>query len=225
MSSSASTGILVSIRLRVLFQMLTNSHQADHDLVRPVHQLAEDVEEAMRALYQLHTALVNHFSTSPLIEDFRVRRDQFRAECEAIVALLRRCQDECNAFTFVLGNMRIAPKMQINAFIGRMVSRAQRISGEAHKLAATHHAACEDLRLKLDETRAIFPRLSPRQESSDSLHLYGTCADFDCRPPILKCYYQADTTSTYQASLKRPVPLLTPMAEQRRKNRTPLSTE
>ena len=75
--------------------------------------------------------------------------------------------------------------MDMESIIGRMVGRARGIAEEAHRLADAHGKVCEELKGKLDETRALFPKPSSRKESSDSLHSYGqysSCSFSDPSP-------------------------------------------
>lgn len=115
---------------------------------RPVTELAQAIQEAMAALFNLQTALVNYFSnknSKGLVEAFQKIRDMLRADWDSSVLFLQRCQGYAGDYISLCqySAMRQAPETL--AFAKDVLEMAKSLSQEVSVLRTKHEKVLNDV--------------------------------------------------------------------------------
>jgi hypothetical protein len=147
----------------VCYNVFLNPHfQLAPDMERPVVSLADNIQKAMAALYNLHMALINALGvTNPLLDQFRRSRDAFRSECDNLMLFLQHCHGHAEDYVSLCQFTLTRKPSECWAFFSDIFVGAKKLSGEADEIRVAHEKGYKELRRNRSKLMATFTRTLP----------------------------------------------------------------
>jgi hypothetical protein len=115
---------------------------------RPAVELARAIQDAMVALFNLQTALINFFANKTsrgLIEAFQATRDILRADWEKYILFFQGCQGYSEDYISLCQYSATRKAPETLAFARDVLGMAKNLSREVSVLKTKHENALSDL--------------------------------------------------------------------------------
>jgi hypothetical protein len=115
---------------------------------RPAAELARAIQDAMVALFNLQTALINFFANKTskgLIEAFQVTRDILRADWEKYILFFQGCQGYSEDYISLCQYSATRKAPETLVFARDVLGMAKNLSREVSVLKTKHEKALNDL--------------------------------------------------------------------------------
>jgi hypothetical protein len=124
---------------------------------RPVVSLAENTQQTMAALYNLHTALVNEPKLKyNLLEQFKRGRDAFRVECDKLTSLLQHCHGHADDYVSFCQFTASRPPSECFAFLVDVHADAKKVLEEVKSVKREHEKSYKALQRNGSKLKSAF---------------------------------------------------------------------
>jgi hypothetical protein len=134
---------------------------------RPVVSLAENTQQTMAALYNLHTALVNEPKLKyNLLEQFKRGRDAFRVECDKLTSLLQHCHGHADDYVSFCQFTASRPPSECFAFLVDVHADAKKVLEEVKSVKREHEKSYKALQRNGSKLKSAFTRSMPPASQS-----------------------------------------------------------
>ncbi|KAJ7918727.1 hypothetical protein B0H13DRAFT_1991468 [Mycena leptocephala] len=137
------------------------------DMERPVVSLAENTQQTMAALYNLHTALVNEPKLKYiLLEQFKGGRDAFRVECDNLTSVLQHCHGHADDYVSFCQFTASRPPSECFAFLVDVHADAKKVLEEVKSVKREHEKSYKALQRNGSKLKSAFTRSMPPASQS-----------------------------------------------------------
>lgn len=158
------------VTLRTTYIIAYFYSQTPPDMERAATELARSIQDAMVALFNLQTALINYYSkrsSKGLIEAFQTIRDAFRADWEKYILFFQGCQGYGEDYISLCQYAATHKPADTLAFARDVLGMARNLSRDVATLKRTHEKALADIELHTKKLPTEFRKPSGQRSPSN----------------------------------------------------------